>query len=207
MDTTPRTPPDKLFDLLKFCGIRQRDITTQFAVSKTLVSLWKSGQREIPPPRYSELLEYATKTMVVQISQWLRAIPQSSREEIDQQLQYFETFIQKLSAAQGARDLTPLYDRMRFSIAALHAAVKIEGPPHTWGDETLEYVAGESRMITNLATAIQRHRQAAMGTSQQLDTALQPAYQALRTAAQHPSTEGAREHAQPGDETVDDSTR
>lgn len=41
--------PDKLFELLDFCGIRQQDIVQRLGVSKALVSLWRSGQRGITP--------------------------------------------------------------------------------------------------------------------------------------------------------------
>jgi hypothetical protein len=179
MNDALRTTPKELFELLDYCGLKSKDITDRLGIGRALLSHWRTGRQDIPPSRYSELLGYASETMVTALRQWVRTLSTAASEDIERQIEFFETFVHKMRAAQGARDLTPLYTRLSTALGVLHATTFHEGPVESWSAETLDYVAAEGRNITALATAIQHHRQAAEDTRQHLESQVYPTYQAF----------------------------
>ena len=144
------SPPEKLFELLEFCGLRQRDIVTRLGVSKTLVSLWRSGQREITPDHYQALLEFANEVFLNSVKTLVRT-PNRTPETVKEALAVFNVFVVKLHAAHAERDPTPFYNRLMFSIAMLHATFTHRGEPVTWDEDTLAYVEAEALSIADAA--------------------------------------------------------
>lgn len=144
------SPPEKLFELLEFCGLRQRDIVTRLGVSKTLVSLWRSGQREITPDHYQALLEFANEVFLNSVKT-LVLTPNRTSETVKEALAVFNVFVVKLQATHAERDPTPFYNRLMFSIAMLHATFTHRGEPVTWDEDTLAYVEGEALSIADAA--------------------------------------------------------
>jgi hypothetical protein len=160
------TPPHELFDLLEFCGIRQRDIVAQLGVSKTLVSLWRSGGRHITPEHYSALVAYAVDVFYETLETFVRRIirhPSAARSK--EALAVFQTFVEKLQAAQAGRDPQPLYERLTFAIVMLHTLFTHKGEPLTWDAETLEYVEVEAQNIADTARLLRAHVTAAQAAA------------------------------------------
>ena len=140
MSERQRTPPEKLFELLEFCGIRQRDIVTRLGLSKALVSLWRSGEREITPNHYHAVLEFASRVFLDSVKALVLA-PNRTPEAIDEGLAVFEVFNAKLQAANAERDPTLIYHRLILAIVALREMLHNAGEPSTWDDDTLAYIA------------------------------------------------------------------
>jgi len=150
MSERQSSPPEKLFKLLEFCGLRQRDIVTRLGVSKTLVSLWRSGQREITPDHYQALLEFANEVFLKSIEALVR-IPNRTPETMKEALAVFNVFIAKLQAVHAERDPTPFYKRLQMSISMLRATFTHRGEPETWDEDTLAYVEAEALSIADAA--------------------------------------------------------
>ena len=147
-------PPEKLFELLEFCGLRQRDIVRRLGVSKALVSLWRSGQRAIPLNHYQALCAFAGEGAV----QGVRALvqhPPPAPGVVQEALAVFEVFEAKLMAAVAERDPTPIHQQLQFSIVTLAATLDARGDPASWDEETLAYVVAEAQTIADAAKALQ----------------------------------------------------
>jgi transcriptional regulator with XRE-family HTH domain len=144
------SPPAKLFELLEFCGLRQRDIVTRLGVSKTLVSLWRSGQREITPDHYQALLEFAHEVFLHSVKTLVRT-PNHTPDTVEEALAVFNVFIAKLHGTHAERDPTPLYKRLLISISMLHATFTHRGEPVMWDEDTLTFVESEAQRIAEAA--------------------------------------------------------
>src|SRR2546428_8985885 len=112
MSEPQHTPPEKLFELLEFCGIRQRDIVVRLRVSKALVSLWRSGHREISQDHYTALLQFASAIFLDGIRALVSTASDHTPETIEEALAVFEVFNAKMQAAHAERDPTPVYNRL-----------------------------------------------------------------------------------------------
>jgi hypothetical protein len=146
------TAPNALFDLLEFCGIRPRDIVSQLGVSKTLVSLWRSGGRHLTPEHYSALIAYAQDVFSETLDTFVQRIAQHpSAARTKEALAVFQTFEAKLQTAQAGRDYQPVYNRLTLAIVLLREIFTHKGEPITWDEETLEYVEAEAQNIAEIA--------------------------------------------------------
>ena len=156
------TTPNALFDLLEFCGIRQRDIVAHLGVSKTLVSLWRSGGRHLTPEHYSALVAYAGDVFYETLEAFVQRITRHpSAERTTEALAVFETFVAKLQAAQVGRNPQPLVERLTFAIVMLHATFTHRGQPGTWDEDTLAYVEAQAQTIAELARLLRPYVTAA----------------------------------------------
>jgi hypothetical protein len=146
-------PPIKLFELLEFCGIRQRDIVTRLGVSKTLVSLWRSGHKWIPSEYYTALLE------------WVDAVYQDTENKIyatqgfggdrtlddtREGLAVLQLFAAKFDAALLEIDPAVLFGHLLDIVSTLSASLSRESESPTWDDETLAYIEGKAKQIATV---------------------------------------------------------
>src|SRR6266852_7914763 len=155
MSDLQHTLSKKLFELLDFCGIRQRDIVVRLGVSKALVSLWRSGHREISPDHYIALLQFASVVFLNGIKALVYRASDHTPETTEEAFAVFEVFIAKMQAANAERDPTPVYNRLLISMVMLHATLHHKGEPATWDEDTIEFVAAEGQHIANMAKLLQ----------------------------------------------------
>jgi transcriptional regulator with XRE-family HTH domain len=154
MSERQHAPPTKLFELLEFCGIRQRDIVARLGVSKALVSLWRSRQREISPDYYTALLQFASAVFLDSVRALVCRAAAPAPEATKEALAVFDVFETKMQAAHAERDPTLMHERLLLSIVALHHTLKAKGEPATWNEDTLAYIEAEGHQIAALATAL-----------------------------------------------------
>jgi DNA-binding transcriptional regulator YdaS (Cro superfamily) len=157
MDT--HQPSDKLFALLDFCGIRQRDIVQRLGVSKTLVSLWRSGHREVTAAHHAALIAYAEeifshKLNALQAEVAGQVLPPARISEIRTQM---STFVDLVDSARAERDISLMQYRLALDLTTLHGILQSQGQPETWDEETLWRVEEFGRRIATAARVLRTH--------------------------------------------------
>ena len=159
MPVDTHQPSDKLFALLDFCGIRQRDIVQHLGVSKTLVSLWRSGRREVTAAHHAALITYAEeiswhKLNALQAEVAGQVLPPARIAEIRTQI---STFVDLVDSARAERDISLMQYRLALDLAALHGILQSEGHPETWDEETLWQVEEFGQRIATAARLLRTH--------------------------------------------------
>jgi DNA-binding transcriptional regulator YdaS (Cro superfamily) len=143
-------PSDNLFALLDFCGIRQRDIVKHLGVSKALVSLWRSGQRDVPATHHAALIAYAEATFWAALHAWHAevATQELPPEAIAVKRQEIAAFVDLVDQARAERDLELMHFRVVHDITRLAQLAQTRGGL-PWEEATLtEVEACAQRIVT-----------------------------------------------------------
>ncbi len=163
MNNLQLPPPQKLFALLTFCGIRQRDVVKHLGVSKALVSLWRSGQREIQPEHYDILLDWAEARSYAQVT---------ATQTIEERQAAINAFALALQEAHAERDPTRIYEQLLHRVETFHTRLQGLGDPTTWDDRTMQTVEADAAYLAHLTRRLQGHKQARHTTVGEVATTL-----------------------------------
>jgi hypothetical protein len=143
-------PSTYLLALLDHVGLRNFELAAHLGVSRTLVSLWRSGHKPIPAGHHAALTAFATHTAWTRLQAEgapLFAQTPLPQDAVWQHMQAVGTLKELASAAQAERDPALLATRLQTALYCLEGFAAQHATPESWDTESLTYVETQAQQI------------------------------------------------------------